>query len=463
MELPSIPVSKRAERVVLGAFLGEIDAPGWPLALRNLATRLEPRHFHGPKRRRIFEECCKRFEAEKPCDAGDIAEKLAGKDPTIFLELSECLDASVAFVPCDTAYWLETLQETGARRGIIDAARTLIVGVDQAEDVGKLAATAQAAADEVAGIGAGANYVDAKTVVTELFDDMQELNERRQRGEFKGGTVYGVPSGFLDVDAVTGGWHPGQMIVLAGRPGMGKSAIVSQFVVRAAKAGFGSLTVSLEMDRMELMQRLIASESGVPLDEIRWCNFPETAWQYITGAVGDMCNLPIYFADRGDLSWPSMRNICQEAVEERGVKLLVLDSLQIMNPGQKIDGRVNQVGFLTAAVKAMAKELRVPVILLSQLSRAVEKRDDKRPMLSDLRDSGTIEQDADIVGFLYRDDYYDKSTAQQGVAELNFAKHRQGETKSIDLGFSPKRMKFWDLVKPKDDDPNDTGPEHWND
>ena len=268
------------------------------------------------------------------------------------------------------------------------------------------------------------------------LDEIQE-NSNRPDG------VYGVPTGFIDFDDMTGGLHPGQMIVIAARPGVGKSTMAID-VARAAALHNNKSTVffSLEMGSTEIGMRIISAEATLPMNRLKKGDLDQSEWERTIDVQQRLGNSPLFVDDSPQNTLVEIRSKCRKLKKQYGLDLIVVDYLQLMTTGRKIESRQQEVSEISRSLKLLAKELEIPIIALSQLNRGSEQRTDKRPMISDLRESGSIEQDADIVILLHREDMYDPETPRVGEADMTIAKHRGGPTSTIPLAFSGKYSRF---------------------
>ena len=278
-------------------------------------------------------------------------------------------------------------------------------------------------------------------LLKESFERITQLYEA-------GADVTGTPSGFRDLDRLTSGFQPGNLIIVAARPSMGKSALglcmAANLAVRDAMP-VGIFT--LEMSKSEVTQRLMCSEAKVESQRLRTGKLAVDDWPRLTAACDKLAKAPIYVDDTGSINLMEIRSKARRLKsQEPNLGLIVVDYLQLMTSGTTAENRVQEVSQISRSLKVLARDLDVPILAMSQLSRAVEQRHDKRPILSDLRESGSIEQDADLVMFIYRDDYYNEESDQQGIAEVNVAKHRNGPTDSIKLSFLKRYAKFSDLA-----------------
>src|SRR3954462_2495904 len=279
-----------------------------------------------------------------------------------------------------------------------------------------------------------------------ISEILSEELEKMQRLSAEGTSLTGTPSGFKDLDEITGGFQPGNLIIIAARPSMGKSALVTNIAENAAIDHEKAVALfSLEMSETELAQRFVASQGRIFGDKLRKGRVPDSEWPRILEASQKLAKAPLYVDDSSDIGILDIRAKARRLHSQTpgGLGLIILDYLQLLRPDAGTDNRVEQVGQMSRGLKILARELGVPVIALSQLSRAVEQRHDKKPILSDLRESGNIEQDADLVMFIYRDEYYEKDESEaQGLAEILIAKHRNGGLGDVTLTFRKEYPKF---------------------
>lgn len=262
-------------------------------------------------------------------------------------------------------------------------------------------------------------------------------------------SITGTPSGFRDLDEITGGFQPGNLVVIAARPSMGKSALVTNIAENASlKEGKPVALFSLEMSEAELAQRFVASQARIKGEDLRKGRVAENRWPKILEASQRLAESPLYVDDSSDMSMLEVRAKARRLHQQNpgGLGLIIVDYLQLLRPDGRVESRVEQVGQMSRGLKILARELQVPVIALSQLSRAVETRTDKRPVLSDLRESGQIEQDADLVMFIYRDEYYDRESEREGEADIIIAKHRNGGLADVVLTFQKEYPKFMNFA-----------------
>lgn len=285
-------------------------------------------------------------------------------------------------------------------------------------------------------------YSAIKDVLVDSFTQLEELYNRKQH-------ITGVPTGFVDLDYRTAGLHGSELILIAARPAMGKSAFALNIATNAAVRAHAPVAIfSLEMSKEQMVNRILCSEAMVDSNKVRTGKLDEEDWSKLAGAIGPLSESEIYIDDTPGISVMEIRAKCRKLKLEKNIGMVVIDYLQLIQGSNRRNGsREQEISEISRSLKILAKELNVPVIALSQLSRAVEQRPDHRPMLSDLRESGAIEQDADIVMFLYRDDYYNEDSERKNVAEVIIAKHRGGSTGTVELGWLGSYTKFVNLEK----------------
>lgn len=449
---------ERAERAILGLLISLWRDPDQENVRRSLRERLTPDHFGGSIRRKIAAVVLDHLQAGNPCDARQVAEVLGEKHPEVFGELSDCCSEEPP--PVDVEFWMTRLLEAYARRGIRESAQRMLAGLDGGDDLAALELQAAEATKAITRATEQSMCVHAAAVAGEVYSEMQARFEA-------GGGLLGHSTGLHDLDAMLSGFVPGDLIILAARPSMGKTALAGQFATTIAGAGKPVLFATCEMTRQQLMQRMLASESRVPNSAIRSGNISEDRWGDLADATGRLSQMPVWFTDK-HLTMAAIRARAEELHEKKPLGMLVLDYLQLLDCGQRhrTVNRSEELGKITGALKALAMDLQIPVLCLSQLNRAVEGRTTKRPTMSDLRESGAIEQDADVVLLLYREDYYpDGEKKQQGDVsdvEVIVAKDRNGDTGTVRLVFHRSRLRFDSATN--EEPPHQTqGRDHWQD
>jgi len=287
---------------------------------------------------------------------------------------------------------------------------------------------------------------DFRTIDEILHDELKKMEKLSREGT----ALTGTPSGFRDLDEITGGFQPGNLVIIAARPSMGKSALVTNIAENAAiDHGKPVALFSLEMSETELAQRFVASQGRIKGDLLRKGRVADNKWPDILKASARLAAAPLYVDDSSDVGILEIRAKARRLHQQSPLGLIIIDYLQLLRADARVESRVQQVGEMSRGLKILARELDVPVIALSQLSRAVEARTDKRPILSDLRESGQIEQDADLVAFIYREEYYDKESERAGIADIIIAKHRNGALGDVELTFAKEYPKFLNYTSPE--------------
>lgn len=427
------PHDDAAEMAVLGGMLMSKDAIG------EVTQTLSTTDFYQPKHQTIYDAIISLFAASQPVDAVIVADKLLKDGDLEKVGGSEYLHSLIASVPtaANAPYYAEIVHQRAILRSVI-AAGTKIAQMgysaegSQAEDVVNLAQA------EVYEMSTGKVRQDYEVIGSVVSDTLQ-LIEDMQNGEVQ----QGIKTGFTDIDNVTQGLQPGQMIVVAGRPAMGKSTLGIDFARHAALHEHQTAIVfSLEMSKNELAQRILAAETNISLGDLRRVERIDNAkWNIMNNFLDKLRNAPLYIDDSPNMSLMEIRAKCRRLKQTDDLKLVVIDYLQLMTSGKNIDNRQQEVSEFSRALKLLAKELEVPVVALSQLNRSSELRSDKKPQLSDLRESGSIEQDADVVFLVHRPEVYN-AEERQGEADIIMAKHRNGPTDTFTLTFTGQYSRF---------------------
>ncbi len=445
MSDPNVPYAFAAERAVLGAIFRD------PKAIDTVAERLTGEHFGLEKYAWIYEAMLQAHAARTPPDRIHVAGALdrAGRLATIGGEL-ELIDL-MREVPhaAHVEHHARLVEDAATLRRLIDAgARIAACGYDTSRPVDEVTAEAERALTAaLAGRTTRERAVMLKAMMSDLADRI---------GSAHGRGLVGVPTGYPDLDTLTGGLQPSDLIILAARPSMGKTSLALSLAYNVAlfanRDHTGDITYlpglpvgvfSLEMSRDQLSQRLLAMHTGIDMQRIRTGNLRGDELDLAFAGMGELSEAAIAIEDTPGLNVRELQRRARRMHREINLSLVIVDYLQLMaGNGTSKDGRVQEVSEISRGLKALARELNVPVIALSQLSRAVEGRQSKVPMLSDLRESGAIEQDADLVMFIYRDEVYDKQSNQKGIAEIHLAKHRNGPLGVFPLRFEARTTRF---------------------
>jgi replicative DNA helicase len=430
-----MPHDIAAEKACLGAMM--IDNEKIPKVL----DILREEHFYLDKHKYIFSAIFQLYEEREPVDIITVQNKL--KEMGKFEEVGASYLASLLdSIPTTTnvEYYAKIVYEKYILRSIIKASSEIIdIAMSENVDVNEAIELAERKLIESIDIRRQYEYFKLRDIVVETLRGVQKLAKEK--------TLYtGVPSGYRAIDNMTGGFQNGDLIVFAGRPSMGKTAFALNLCLNFAKAGKKVLFFSLEMSKEQLVQRLLSTESGIDLKSLRTGNIRESDWDLLLEAAITLSGLEVIIDDTPSASILDIKSKARKIyAKEKGIDVVIIDYLQIIEVPKGLSvvrSRNEEIGFVSRSLKSLAKELNLPVIVLSQLSRSVEKRVDKRPILSDLRESGSIEQDADLVAFLYRDDYYNPNTDKKNIVEVIISKQRNGPVGTVELLFKKEIGKF---------------------
>ncbi len=405
--------------------------------------QLRPEHFYREQHGAIYAAMLELYNADRKIDHLTVAETLQRNHKLDEIGGPEAIEELAAWVPAtgNAREYGRIVREHAQMRALLTATYEIQAGVLGREAPARdLVERAERAMLEVA-------QEDRQKSIRRIADILDEETDRLHKRSIAHSPLTGTPSGFKDLDEKTGGFQPGNLIVIAARPSMGKSALVANIAENAALAGFAVALFSLEMSEAELAQRFVASQARVKGEDLRRGRVSEKSWPKILEVCQKLGQAPLFIDDSSDTGVLEVRaksrRINQQLADRGGLGLIIVDYLQLMRHEGRIESRVEQVGQISRGLKGLARELNVPVIALSQLSRAVEQRGgDKKPILSDLRESGQIEQDSDLVMFIFRDEYYNKDSERPGEADIIIAKHRNGPVGDITLTFQKDYPKF---------------------
>lgn len=393
----------------------------------------------------LFDTMVELNDEGKPVDLVTLQDRLKEKDVPPEVSSLEFIRDLITAVPtsANIKYYANIVAEKATLRRLIrlneEIANTCYVGKDSLEDI--LADTEKRVFDLVQRRNAG-EFVPIRQIVMNAMDNIERASHNK-------GNVTGVATGFLDLDYRTAGMQPSDLILVAARPSMGKTAFVLNIAEYVAFKQDKTVAIfSLEMSKEQLVNRLFSMESRVDSQHLRTGNLSDVEWEKLIESAGVIGKSHLIIDDTPGISISDLRSKCRKYKLEHNLEMIIIDYLQLMSgSGRSTDSRQQEISDISRSLKALARELHVPVIALSQLSRAVEQRPDHRPMLSDLRESGAIEQDADVVMFIYRDDYYNKDTEKKGIVEIIIAKQRNGPIGTIELAWLPDFTKFANLQK----------------
>ena len=430
------PQDLNAEQSVLGAMLLSKDA------VADVIESLQEGDFYKPAHATIYGAILDIFGKGEPADAITVANYLTKAGVLSNIGGAAYLHTLVASVPtaANASYYGRIVSERAILRRLVDAGtRIAQMGYSGDAEVDALVDRAQAEVYEVTTRRTSEDYAQLSDIMPGALEEIEAIE--------KGGNTVGVPTGFKELDDLTHGLHPGQLIIVAARPAVGKSTLALDFARAASvKNGQTSVIFSLEMSRHEIVMRLLSAEASVGLGSMRGGAMGEAEWERMAKKMGQVNSAPLFIDDSPNMTMMEIRAKARRLKQRYDLKLLVLDYMQLMSSGRKVESRQVEVSEFSRSLKLLAKELQIPVVALSQLNRGPEQRQDKRPMLSDLRESGSLEQDADMVILLHREDMYDKDGPRSGEADFIVAKHRNGPTGTVTVAFQGHYSRFVDMA-----------------
>ena len=427
------PQNVDAEEAILGALL--ID----PDAIIRVATFLNPEDFYREKHGWIYDTALTLHDRREPIDLLTVCDELERRDQLDEVGGPAFITALVNAVPTSihAEHYARIVERTGTRRRLIEAAGQIAaLAYQEADDVDEVVDRAEQVLFGVSERRISRELVPIKQVLSAYYDRIEYLT--RHRGE-----LIGIPTGFERIDKLLGGLQRSDMVILAARPSVGKTSLALGFAHNAAKKhGQRVAFFSLEMSNEQVVQRIISAETGINAQRLRRGEIEKDEWGRFMKAASDLAETYFYIDDTPGASALELRTKARRLHAEVGIDLIVVDYLQLMRGDFRSENRVQEISSISRALKALARELNVPVLALSQLSRSVESRTDKRPILSDLRESGALEQDADVVMFIYRDEMYNENTEWPNIADIIVAKHRNGPTGTVQLYFRKELAQF---------------------
>ena len=426
-----------AEQSVLGGMLLSKDA------ISDVVEILKERDFYRPAHELIFDAILDLYGRGEPADAITVAAELTKRGDIARAGGAPYLHTLINAVPtaANASFYAKIVRERAIARRLVEAGTKIVqLGYSTEGDIDDVVDQAQAEVYQVTERRASEDYVQLNTLLEDTFDEMERIS--------KGIGPEGVLSGFRDLDKLTNGFHPSNMIVIAARPAVGKSTLALDIVRNAAIHEKKTAVIfSLEMSRSEITMRMLSAEARVALSSIRSGALSDDEWARLARRMGEISDAPLFIDDSANLSMMEIRAKARRLKQRHDLKLVVIDYLQLMSSGKKVENRQQEVSEFSRHLKLMAKELDIPVIAISQLNRSPEQRADKKPMLSDLRESGAIEQDADMVILLHREDLYDKQN-RSGEADLFVVKHRNGPTRDLIVSAQLHFSRFVDMPSP---------------
>ncbi len=431
------PHDLAAEQCVLGGMMLSKDA------ISDVLDVIKAHDYYRPAHQMVHEVVLDLYGRGEPADAVTVAAELTRRGDIGRMGGAPYLHTLIASVPtaANAGYYARIVRERAILRRLVEVGTRIVqLGYSGDGDANDLVDRAEAEVYGVTDRRISEDYLPLSEIMPGALDEIEAIGSR-------GGSLSGVPTGFADLDSLTNGLHPGQMIVIAARPAMGKSALALD-VCRAAsvKAGLTSVLFSLEMSRNEITMRLLSAEARVPLQAMRTGQLGEDDWTRLARRMSEVVDAPLFIDDSPNMSMMEIRSKCRRLKQRNDLRLVVIDYLQLMSSPKRVENRQQEVSELSRSLKLLAKELNVPVVALAQLNRGPEMRTDKRPLLADLRESGSIEQDADVVILLHREDAYERESPRAGEADLIVAKHRNGPTTTVTVAFQGHYSRFVDMA-----------------
>ncbi|EGL82384.1 replicative DNA helicase [Caldalkalibacillus thermarum TA2.A1] len=431
------PHNLEAEQAVLGAVFLDKDA------LLRVLEMVRPDDFYKTSHQRIFQVMMDLSEASQPVDLVTVTAELNDRKWLEEVGGVSYLSDLANSVPtaANVEYYAQIIKEKAILRRLIKTATQIVTnGYTSQDDVEEILSEAEKSILQIRDERTTDGFVHIKDVLMETYERIEKLHNTKS-------DLTGIPSGYRDLDRLTSGFQRSDLVIVAARPSVGKTAFALNIAQNVAvRAGETVAIFSLEMSASQLVQRMLCAEGNIDANRMRTGAFKEEDWEKLTMAIASLSKAKIYIDDTPGINVNQIRAKCRRLKAEEGLGIILIDYLQLIQ-GNNRESRQQEISAISRSLKAMARELDCTVIALSQLSRAVEQRQDKRPMLSDLRESGSIEQDADIVAFLYREDYYDQDTENKNIIEIIIAKQRNGPVGKVELAFLKEYNKFVNLSK----------------
>jgi replicative DNA helicase len=434
------PQDLAAEQSVLGGMLLSKDA------IADVLEKLRPSDFYRPAHQNIYDAILDLYGRGEPADAVTVAAELDRRGLLRRIGGAPYVHTLISTVPtaANAGYYAEIVAEKALLRRLVEAGtRVVQYGYAGAEgaDVAEVVDRAQAEMYEVTDRRLSEDFVPLEDLLQPTMDEIDAIASN-------GGLARGVPTGFTELDEVTNGLHPGQMIIVAARPGVGKSTLGLDFMRSCSiKHRLASVIFSLEMSKSEIVMRLLSAEAKIKLADMRSGRMSDDDWTRLARRMSEISEAPLYIDDSPNLTMMEIRAKARRLKQRSDLRLVVVDYLQLMSSGKRVESRQIEVSEFSRHLKLLAKELEVPVIAISQLNRGPEQRTDKKPMLSDLRESGSLEQDADMVILLNRPDAFERDDPRGGEADLILAKHRNGPTKTVTVAHQLHLSRFTNMAR----------------
>ncbi|OIO37108.1 MAG: replicative DNA helicase [Candidatus Omnitrophica bacterium CG1_02_49_10] len=430
------PQALEAEVAIMGSMLIENSA------ISDVIEIIDESYFYKSAHKKIFRAMVRLYADNKAVDLITVSDELKKKGELEDIGGSAYIIHLAGAVPTavNVRYHAKIVKEKGVLRNLINTATQIAAeGYDSEEDVDKLLDKAEQAIFDITSRKIESNFVPVRDIIKNSIETIDNLYQRKAN-------ITGIPTGFHELDAMTAGLQNSDLIIVAGRPSMGKSALATSIAEHASLVAKVPVALfSLEMSKEQLVQRMLCSHARVNAHNVRTGFLSQTDWPRLTNAAGKLSDAPLYIDDSPSISALELRAKARRLKAQYDIKLIIVDYLQLMRGLSKSENRQQEISDITRSLKALARELNIPLIAISQLSRAVESRQDHRPQLSDLRESGAIEQDADLVGLLLREEYYNPREDNKGISELIIAKQRNGPVGSISLAFIKEYARFENL------------------
>jgi replicative DNA helicase len=431
------PHDLAAEQCVLGGMMMSKDA------ISDVMEAITPLDHYRPAHQLVHEAILELYGRGEPADPVTISDLLAKRGELARVGGGAYLHTLLASVPtaANAGYYARIVRERAILRRLVEAGTRIVqLGYTGDGDADELVDRAEAEIYGVTERRVSEDYLPLADIMPGTLDEIEAIGSR-------GGVMTGVPTGFGDLDSLTNGLHPGQMVVIAARPAIGKSTLALD-LARAASLKHGLTTVmfSLEMSRNEITMRLLSAEARVPLHAMRTGQMGEDDWTRLARRMSEVVDAPLFIDDSPNMSLMEIRAKCRRLKQRHNLRLVIVDYLQLMSSPKRVENRQQEVSEMSRSLKLLAKEIDVPVVAISQLNRGPEQRNDKRPLLSDLRESGSIEQDSDVVILLHREDAYERESPRAGEADLIVAKHRNGPTAVVTVAFQGHYSRFVDMA-----------------
>ena len=428
-----LPHSREAEQSVIGSMLSSPEAVGAACEI------LKPDDFFFGQNKEIYSVIMELFNENTPVDMVTVSDRLNQRDKLDSVGGVTYLSTLVLAVPMtgNVEYYAKIVKDKAVLRRLIYSTQGILaMAYDEGDTTERIIDRSEQLILDISSSKEQSDIVHISEIMMSAYDEMVQNSLNK-------GTVTGISTGFNYINNATGGLHGGELIIVAGRPGMGKSSFAVNIAENAAiNENVPVAIFNLEMSKSMIVNRIICSQALVDSQNVRKGDFQPEDWLQICAVIDKLSAAPIYIDDSSSITVSEIRAKCRRLKQTKNLGLVVIDYLQLMQGSRRADNRQQEISEISRALKVLAKELDIPVIALSQLSRTSETRSDKRPMLSDLRESGAIEQDADLVMFLYRDDYYNKDSQEKNIAEVIIAKQRSGTTGTYKLGWQGRYTKF---------------------